>query len=180
MKEMNLHDAIRLCSPYPYTLVVTVDKEGKPNAMGVSWWTFTSLEPPMIAVSIGHDRYTHECITHNREFVLCFPSEHQASSAWLCGTKSGRQVDKLKEAGFTATPSMHIKPPLIEGSTAAFECKVEGELECSDHTLYNGKVLAVYGDMERAMHLFTVHYSKPVSIDYNGKINFDVDYKIVL
>ncbi|MFC1906006.1 flavin reductase family protein [Chloroflexota bacterium] len=180
MQEIKLHDAIRLCSPFPYTLVVTIDKEEKPNAMGLSWWTFTSLEPPMIAVSIGHGRYTHDCIKQNREFVLCFPSEQQAGGAWLCGTRSGREIDKLKEAEFIATPSMHVKPPLIEGSTAAFECKIVAELECSDHTLYNGKVLAIYGDMENTRHIYTVHYSKPIAIDYTGNCDFDLDYKIAL
>jgi flavin reductase (DIM6/NTAB) family NADH-FMN oxidoreductase RutF len=76
MKEIELHAAIELSSPYPYTLVVTLDKKGKPNVMGLSWWTFTSLQPPMIAISVGHPRYTHECIEKNKEFVLCFPSNN--------------------------------------------------------------------------------------------------------
>lgn len=180
MEEVKLHDAIRLCSPYPYTLVVTVDKKGQPDAMGVSWWTFTSLQPPMLAVSIGHNRYTHENLEHNKEFVLCFPSEKQATGSWLCGTKSGRDIDKIAQAGFTTIPSKHIKPPLIKGSTAAFECRIVADLECSDHTLYNSEILAIYGDMENARHIYTIHYSKPVSIDNNGHFQYDVDYKISL
>jgi flavin reductase (DIM6/NTAB) family NADH-FMN oxidoreductase RutF len=44
---------MELSSPYPYTFVVTVDKQGKPNVMGIAWGTFTCVQPPMIAVSIG-------------------------------------------------------------------------------------------------------------------------------
>ncbi|MDD5095583.1 MAG: flavin reductase [Dehalococcoidia bacterium] len=95
MQEVNLNTAIELGSPYPYTLVVTLGKEGKPNVMGLSWWTFTCLQPPMIAISVGHARYTHECLEACREFTLCFPSQEQAKGAWSCGTKSGRQADKL-------------------------------------------------------------------------------------
>ena len=36
MEEIDLSTAIELSSPYPYTLVVTVDKQGKPNVMGVA------------------------------------------------------------------------------------------------------------------------------------------------
>jgi len=99
MGEIDLSTAIELSSPYPYTLVVTVNKQGKPNVMGVAWWTFTSVQPPMIAVSIGHPRYTHECLQSCKEFVLCFPSQEQAKAAWFCGTKSGRAMDKFAAAG---------------------------------------------------------------------------------
>ena len=37
MKEIDRRTAIELGSPYPYTLVVTLDREAKPNAMGVAW-----------------------------------------------------------------------------------------------------------------------------------------------
>jgi len=177
VKEMDVHTAIELGSPYPYTLVVTVDKRGKPNVMGLSWWTFTSLQPPMIAISVGHPRYTHECIEGCKEFVLCFPSQEQAKAAWSCGIKSGRKTDKFAVTGLTTTTSKVIKPPIIEGATIAYECKVVGKLECGDHTLYNGEVVAVHGDPQRAKHLCSIHYGKLISIDYQGNLDMNIEYK---
>jgi flavin reductase (DIM6/NTAB) family NADH-FMN oxidoreductase RutF len=177
VKEMDVHTAIELGSPYPYTLVVTVDKRGKPNVMGLSWWTFTSLQPPMIAISVGHPRYTHECIEGCKEFVLCFPSQEQAKAAWSCGIKSGRKTDKFAATGLTTAPSKVIKPPIIEGATVAYECKVVGKLECGDHTLYNGEVVAVHGDPQRAKHLGSIHYGKLISIDYQGNLDMNIEYK---
>jgi len=177
MKEIDRRTAIELGSPYPYTLVVTLDGEAKHNVMGVAWWTFTSGEPSMIAISVGHSRYTHECLEGCKEFVLCFPSEEQAKAAWICGTKSGRNMDKFAEAGLTATPSKIVGPPIIEGSTVAYECKVIGQMECGDHTLYNGEVVAIHGDPEKAKHLFSVHYVKLVSIGHKGNIDFSIAYK---
>jgi flavin reductase (DIM6/NTAB) family NADH-FMN oxidoreductase RutF len=177
MKEIDHNIAAELGSPYPYTLVVTLDREAKPNAMGMVWWTLTSLEPLMIAISVGHSRYTHECLEEGcKEFVLCFPSEEQAKAAWICGTKSGRDMDKFAKAGLIATPSKVVRPPIIERSTVAYECKVVGQMECGDHTLYNGEVVAVHGDPEKAKHLFSVHY-RLVSIDYKGNIDFSIEYK---
>lgn len=177
MKGIDQNTAIELASPYPYTLVVTVDKGGKPNVMGVSWWTFTCLQPPMIAISIGHGRYTHECLESCPEFVLCFPSEGQAKAAWLCGTRSGREIDKFAETKLRTVPAKVVRPPIIDDCTVAYECKVVGRMECGDHTLYNGEVVAVYGDPDRAKHLYSIHYRKLVSLDYKGSINFNVQYK---
>ncbi len=177
MKEMDLHTAIELGSPYPYTLVVTLDKQGKPNVMGLSWWTFTSLQPPMIAISVGHGRYTHECLEDGKEFVICFPSAEQARAAWLCGIKSGRKVDKFAAAGLTTSPAKIVKPPLIKGATAAYECKVMGQLECSDHTLYNGEVVAIHGSSQQAKHLYSIHYAKLISIDCKGNLDMNIEFK---
>ena len=177
MKEIDLNTAIELGSPYPYTLVFTLDKQAKPNVMGLSWWTFTCLQPPMIAISVGHPRYTHECLEACSEFVLCFPSEEQAKAAWLCGIKSGRKTDKFAEAGLTTVASKVVKPPTIEGSTVAYECKVVAQMECGDHTLYNGEVVAIHGDLQRAKHLFSIHYRKLVSIGHKGDVDFTIQYK---
>ena len=177
MVEIDLSTAIELSSPYPYTLVVTVDKQDKPNAMGVAWWTFTSVVPPMIAISIGHPRYTHECLQSCKEFVLCFPSQEQAKAAWLCGTKSGRAMDKFAAAGLKAASAKVVKPPIIEGATVAYECKVVAELVCGDHTLFSAEVVAIHGDPQKAKHLYSVHYRKLVSIDWQGAVDFDLEYR---
>lgn len=177
MNEVDLSTAIELGSPYPYTLVTTLDKQGKPNIMGLSWWTFTCLKPPMIAISVGHARYTHECLESCKEFALCFPSEEQAKSAWLCGIKSGRNTNKFAEGGFTTEPSKVIRPPIIEGSTVAYECKVVGQMEAGDHTLYQGEVVAIHGNAQRSRHLYSIHYRKLISIDHKGNIDFDIEYK---
>ena len=174
MREISLDTAIEIGSPYPYTLVVTSDSKGKPNAMGLSWWTFTSLLPPMIAISVGRTRYTHECIEAGREFVLCFPSKEQAQAAWQCGIKSGRKTDKFTAAGFTTTPSKVVQPPIIERATSAYECKVVDQMECGDHTLYNAEIVAVHGNPELIQHVYTVHYRKLLSIDREGNVDFDV------
>ena len=177
MKEIDLNTAIELGSPYPYTLVVTLDTKARPNIMGLSWWTFTCLQPPMIAISVGRARYTHECLRACKEFVLCFPSEEQAKGSWVCGVKSGRKTDKLVEAGFTTSPAKVVSPPIINGSTVAYECKIIGQMECGDHTLFNAEVVAIHGDPKRASHLYSIHYTKLVSIDQRGKVNFRIEYK---
>ena len=171
LKDLSWEEAIELGSPYNYVLAVTIDKKGKPNIIGLGWWTFVSWNPKMMAISIGKERYSHECIEHCKEFVLCFPSKEQKNSAWLCGKKSGRNIDKFKETGFIAVPSKIIKPPIIEGSTVAFECKVVDKIDTGDHTVYVGNIVAIHGTPEKPKHLYSISYEKLIDLAFNDKIS---------
>lgn len=171
LKEMNWKDAVTIASPYPYLLVAGTDTDGKPNAMGVGWWSFTSIKPPLMLVSIGKTRYTLECIRHTKDFVACFPSDEQAAGAWMCGVKTGRGRNKLKEAGLSAIPAKIVKSPIIVGCTAAFECVVVNEVETGDHVVVVGEVVAMHGDPERPMHLYSIFYERLIAMDTRGTIN---------
>jgi len=169
LKELSWDEAIELGSPYNYVLAVTINNKGKPNIIGLGWWTFISWNPKMMAISIGNERYSHECIEHCKEFVLCFPSKEQKNGAWLCGKKSGRNIDKFKETGFIALPSKIVKPPIIKDSTVAFECKVVDKIETGDHTVYVGKIVAIHGTPEKPNHLYSIHYRKLIDLAFDDK-----------
>jgi flavin reductase (DIM6/NTAB) family NADH-FMN oxidoreductase RutF len=154
MQVLSESEAIALSGPFPYTLVTSLDKNGRPNAMGVAWATRTSLEPFLIMISIDHRRYSHEGIQMHKEFVLNYPSEDQAEAAWICGTRSGRDGDKIKFAGLNLVDSTAVKVPIIEGATVAFECKVLDQFETGDHTVFVGKVVGTSGNPNKPKHLY--------------------------
>lgn len=176
MKEIDRHEAFELASPYPYVLAVTLDSRGRPNIMGLSWWMFTSWSPLMMAISVGHQRYSHKCLEHHKEFVLCFPSEGQEKDAWFCGRKSGQDVDKFKETNFRPVTAKVVSPPIIEGVTAAYECKVVKHVETGDHTIFIADVVAIHGNPDRAKHLYSIHYTKLISLDCKGNVNLELKY----
>ena len=167
LKELSWDEAVTLGSPYNYVLAVTLDNKNKPNIIGLAWWTFVSWNPKMMVISIGHERYSHECIEYCKEFVLCFPSKEQKYGAWLCGDKSGRDVDKFKETGFKIIPSKIVKPPIIEGSTVEYECKVINKIETGDHTVYVGEIVAIHGTPKKPSHLYSIHYEKLIDLSFN-------------
>jgi flavin reductase (DIM6/NTAB) family NADH-FMN oxidoreductase RutF len=154
MQNLNQSEAIALTAPFPYALVTSLDKNGRPNAMGVAWATRTSFEPFLMLISIDHRRYSHEGIQMHKEFVLNYPNEEQADAAWVCGTKSGRDGDKLKLAGLKLVDSKVVKVPTIDGVTVAFECKVMDEFETGDHTVFVGEVVGMTGDPAKPEHLY--------------------------
>lgn len=176
MKELDRHEAFELASPFPYVLAVTLDKRDRPNIIGLSWWMFTSWDPLMIAISVGHRRYSHECLEHHKEFVLCFPSEGQEKDAWFCGTKSGRDVDKFQKTSFKPVNSRVVKPPIIDSVTVAYECKIVDQVNTGDHTIYIADVVAIHGNPDRASHLYSIHYKKLLSIDCKGNVNLELSY----
>ena len=154
MQSLNVSEAIALSGPHAYTLVTSLDKNGRPNALGVAWATRTSFEPFLITISIDHRRYSHEGIQMHKEFVLNYPNEDQADAAWICGTKSGRDGNKIKLAGLTLVDSKVVKIPTIEGATVAFECKVVDQFETGDHTVFVGEVVGVTGNLDKPKHLY--------------------------
>ena len=143
-----------LSAPHPYTLVTSLDKNNKPNALGVSWVMRTSISPFLMAISIDHSRYSHAGIKQHKEFVINYPGEEQAAAAMLCGVKSGRDMDKIKESGLELIDSLKVKVPTIKDSVVAFECKLVGSYETGDHTVFVGEVLASRGNPKKTKHLF--------------------------
>ena len=177
MKELDRQTAVTLASPFPYVLAMTVNEEGKPNAIGLAWWTFVSAAPPMLAISVGPGRYSHANLERCGEFVLCFPSVELAKPAWKAGRASGRSYDKFGPGGLVAVPAKHVKPPIVEGSTAAFECKVVNTVTAGDHTIFIADVIETHGSPDKVVHLYSIHYTRLVGIGSDGTAIFDLKYE---
>jgi len=155
MKEVFAGEAWERKYPEAVVLVTSVDRNGKANIISLGWSMCTSFQPPMLAISIGKTRYSHNLVSENKEFVLAFPSEELAEAVLYCGTHSGRDVDKFRDRGLTAVKAKRIAPPLIEECIANFECKVVGELDTGDHTIFAGEILAAYVSEKKKKRLFT-------------------------
>lgn len=140
-EDVPLNLALRLLHPRP-TVLVSCLLDGKPNIITVAWSTPLSHDPPLLGVSIGLERYSHEVIDKSGEFVVNVPTVELIEQTIFCGEKSGREVDKFKEAKLTPIPSLKVKAPSILECVAHLECKVAQRIRVGDHTLFVGEVLA--------------------------------------
>ncbi|MBI5499255.1 MAG: flavin reductase family protein [Deltaproteobacteria bacterium] len=177
LRTLTWDEAVTLTSPHPYVLASCADAAGRPNAIGLGWWTICSWEPPMVVISLGEPRYSRECIDAGQEFVLCFLGEEHAKGAWICGTKSGRKGDKLAGAGLTTIPSLKVKAPTVAQSVVALECAVRQRVPAGDHILYVGEVLSMRGIPGGAKTLFSLHYRKLIAIGPDGNASLSVPFK---
>jgi len=168
MKVLNDSEATALSAPFPYALVTSLDMKGRPNAMGITWVTRTSFDPFLIMISVDKRRYSHEGILKHKEFVLNHPSEDQAEAAWICGTKSGRDGDKIKLAGLKLVDSATVRAPTIDGVTVAFECKVVDQIETGDHTVFIGQVVGMSGNPDKSRHLYVTAKHKLFGMSGDG------------
>jgi len=136
---------------HPAKVVVAIvkDKKGKFNPITLEWYMKTSIKPPMFAISIGHTRYSYECLQQNRFFNLCFPSKEMIEAVKMWGTKSGRDLDKLEEAGHDWFAGRLAKYPIIKNAKATIECQVVTQVKSGDHTIFVGKVKHAWLDDEK-------------------------------
>jgi len=85
-----------------WMLIVAKDEKNGANAMTASWGCMGVLWNKNIAVCfIRPQRYTYGLVEKTDRLSLAFPNASYRSAMTVCGRKSGRDCDKLKEAGLT-------------------------------------------------------------------------------
>jgi flavin reductase (DIM6/NTAB) family NADH-FMN oxidoreductase RutF len=129
--------------------VVTVSKDGKPNAMTAAWVVPVSHRPPLVVVHIAPQRYTHDIIMETKEFGLCVLADDQMEVSQHAGTVSGRKVDKFQGDILKPKASGIIKAPVLAGCAMTMECKLEKAISMGDHTIFVGRVVAMERDSNK-------------------------------
>lgn len=144
MKRVDTEIAVKRRFPEGVALVVCKDEKGMVNLTPVGWFMLCNSEPRCWAIALYKEHYSHKVISGTGEFSLCLPAFSQKENILYCGSVSGWNVDKLKKCKLKIIPSQKIKPPILEGSIACFECKVVDKTVLADHTIFVGKVLVSY------------------------------------
>ncbi|MCL1819879.1 MAG: flavin reductase [Oscillospiraceae bacterium] len=87
-------------------MLITAEKDGKVNTMTASWGGLGIMWGlPVAYVVIRPQRYTREFLDASDKFTASFYSEEYRPALNLCGVKSGRDCDKIAEAGLTTVRS---------------------------------------------------------------------------
>lgn len=148
--------------------LLTVKADGKVNAMTIGWGTLgIEWGKPLCTVFVRESRFTKTLLEKNPEFTLNVPMDADCREILkVCGTKSGRDMDKIAELGLTLEEPETISVPGIKELPLTLECKViyrqdqdpaamnedilshypktaefpEGDF----HTAYYGQILAAY------------------------------------
>ena len=79
----------------------------------------------MVYVFIRPERYTFDFIQNNDYFTLSFLGQENKAIHKICGSKSGREVDKIKETG--------LKPIITDKGNILFE---QGRLNMECRKMY--------------------------------------------
>jgi len=140
-KSIPITNANRLINHGP-TVLITSRQGEKINVMTAAWQMPVSFKPVLIAISIGHQRFSHGMISKSREFVINIPHLGMIKEVLCCGTQSGREIDKFSVCKLTPVKAQKVKAPLIKECLGNIECKLHSIHEAGDHTIFIGEVVA--------------------------------------
>lgn len=138
---------------------IGVKDENKASACIVNTVVQVTNTPNMIAVSMSHNNYSHECIVRDGIFTVSVLSEDTSGAAiGALGFNSGRDTDKLV--------NVHHKvlaegvPVIKENACCWFLCNVVGSADTPTHTVFIAEITAGSDEVK----------GKPMTYDYYHRV----------
>jgi flavin reductase (DIM6/NTAB) family NADH-FMN oxidoreductase RutF len=154
--EINRHEV----RPYEYieyfkrntALMVSMDKNGKSNVMALDWKKIEEFDgQPVIRAQVAYSRYTYKLLSEGvSEFTVNIPPENNYDVIDIAGSYSGRNTDKIKQAGLKIVPGKITKVPTLDDCILNYECQIihASKSNLSSHHYFYGKIVAAFASNE--------------------------------
>lgn len=126
-RKINIWDyAGTIAGSLPPGILVTTKADGFVNTMTIGWGTLgIEWGRPLFTLYVRKSRHTWSMLEKNGEFTINVPLSGDVKQILaVCGTKSGRELDKIKELGLTLEEPNEISVPGIRELPLTLECKV--------------------------------------------------------
>lgn len=142
---------------------LTTETDGKPNTMTIGWATFgLQWRAFTFEAMVRESRFTKKAMDKEDTFTVTIPYDDSVKDALAyCGKISGRDENKIEKCGLTLIEGRETKAPVISCHGLVIECKTVMRLDMTDdttapeildtfykngdlHTMYYGKILAIY------------------------------------
>ena len=142
-------------------LCTVVDHDDRQNVLTLGWGQIGPFYRghPVFSIAVTPLRYSWRFLEQVPEFVIAVPDDALGAAAKLCGTASGRDVDKFAAAGLTRVPSAYVRAPAILECPINIECRIYASIAPphllltpehrqhpveEQHTIYFAEVLATH------------------------------------
>ena len=115
-----------ICEAMKKGILLTTKADGQVNTMTIGWG-MVGIEwgKPIFIALVRESRYTKGLLDTNGEFTVNIPyGDMDSKILGFCGTKSGRDTDKISELGLTLVEPEAIRVPGIRELPLTLECKV--------------------------------------------------------
>lgn len=154
----------KVLAALPKGVFLTTAFGGKTNTMTIGWANIGFMwGEPVVTVMVRPSRHTYHLINQSNEFTVSIPLHDMKEALGICGSKSGRDCDKITLAGLTPVAGQNINTPVIGGAGLHYECRVVYKQAMDPqalnpdlaakwygsgdfHTLYYGQIVACYKD----------------------------------
>lgn len=146
-----------------WCLLTSGDKNNS-NSMTVGWGSIGGMwRKPFIQVVVRPQRYTYEFMEKYDSFTVSVLPAQYKDAMTVMGSKSGRDIYKVSEAGLTLINSEFVDAPSFKEAELVFECRKnywqdmnpENFLDSSIferypdkdyHRIYFGEVTGIFGE----------------------------------
>lgn len=147
-----------ICKAMPKGILLTTCDGQKVNTMTIGWGHIgIEWNKPVFIAFIRKSRYTRQILDQTGEFTVNIPLNAQDSHVLrYCGTKSGRDTDKIHDLGLTLVPSDMVSVPGIREFPLTLECRVIYR-QVQDESAFASELLQrfypIEADGERDIHI---------------------------
>ena len=126
-KNVNAFDyAETICKAMKKGILLTTKLNDTVNTMTIGWGMIgVEWGKPVFITLVRESRFTKEYLDATGEFTVNIPiSDVDSKILSVCGTQSGRDIDKIRELGLALEESDIISVPGIKQLPLTLECKV--------------------------------------------------------
>lgn len=107
-------------------VLMTTQADGQVDAMTIGWGHLgIEWYKPIFIAYVRQSRHTKSLVDKNPEFTVNIPlGAADKEIIRVCGTQSGRDVDKVEKLNLTLVPGETVSVPAIKEMPLTLECKV--------------------------------------------------------
>jgi flavin reductase (DIM6/NTAB) family NADH-FMN oxidoreductase RutF len=140
------------------TLLVAGDP---PNPMTIGWATMGHIwHKKIVTVMVRPTRHTFGLMESVKDFSVCVLPDDYLHELNICGTRSGRDTDKIKQCGFSIEPCYRVQSHFVAESSIHYECRIVHKHRLDPATL-DQKIISRYYPL-RDFHM--VYYGEILGI----------------
>ena len=136
--------------------LVAESSEGRVNVMTIGWGTLgVAWGKPIFAVLVRRSRHTFEAMNRGDSFTVNVPIGGFGKELLFCGTKSGRDHNKIKETGLVPGKSRKVKAPIIDQCQIHYECVTVSKKQMEKGDFLSPEIIrGYYGNDDHHMVFF--------------------------
>ena len=143
ISAVELGNALKLIGDDWMLITVKDEEGGRANAMTASWGALGVLWHKDVCICyVRPQRHTHKLLGEQQRFSVAFLPEEYRDALKLCGTKSGRDTDKLSESGLHTVELDGV--PMVKEASILLVCKKLYEDEIKEECFLESEVMATY------------------------------------
>ncbi|MDO8804133.1 MAG: flavin reductase [Elusimicrobiota bacterium] len=144
--------------------LVVENKKGRVNVMTIGWAQAGIIwGEPIMTVFVRPSRYTHSVLESAAHFSVCVPRRGEMKKELaFCGTKSGRDYDKIRACALKLKEGAVKGLKYLDGCGLVYQCEIYGRTDLKRETL-SAEALEKYYPGADAPH--TLYFGKIIKAE---------------